>query len=341
MNLEEVDTDLTVPRTLEGLLVHSPEFRALEAKLDVFCPFEALGVVGAEIRHSNYLSYILNPHRPHGFGDGLLRPFLMEALRAGAAPSTGLTPLDIHLIDLGNVEIRREWENIDLLITVPQARLVVAMELKIEAQQAENQLKRYRERVDRTWPEDEWRKLFIFLTKHEEKPHDDWIPVRLSNLVKVIDDFLPAGPETHPAYQTLRAYSEMIKRHHMENEELAKLAGAIWSRHSEALLFLMNHQPDVFAPLFASVVAGAEEIAEKASATSGLTIVQDDDQGRIIRFAVEEWDVIPGFLESTWTSSKRVLLFELKFESDAVRGYLYIGPGSAVGRRELLDALAC
>uniref|UniRef100_UPI0005608937 PD-(D/E)XK nuclease family protein n=1 Tax=Rhizobium fredii TaxID=380 RepID=UPI0005608937 len=126
-----MDTREKITPLLESLLIHASEFRRLEDGLDVFCPFEALGMVGAEIRHSNYLAYILNPHRPHGFGAGLLRPFLIQAL--AIRPSLySITPLDVHLLDLGSAEIRREWQNIDLLIVVPQERVVVAIELKID-----------------------------------------------------------------------------------------------------------------------------------------------------------------------------------------------------------------
>jgi hypothetical protein len=340
-NGEKMDTREKITPMLESLLIQASEFRQLEAGLDVFCPFEALGMVGAEIRHSNYLAYILNPHRPHGFGAGLLRPFLIQALAVRPSfNSNSMTPLDVHLLDLGSAEIRREWQNIDLLIVVPQEKVVVAIELKIDAQQSGNQLQRYRRTVEQTWPENEWRRVFIFLTKHEEQPHANWIPIRLPSLVKTIDDFLSTSADGALSVQTLRAYSSMLKRHHMENKELTQLARVIWSRHSEALTFLMRHQPDVFGGLFTDLSNKADEIAEEASEITDLSIVRDDDQARIMRFAVEEWDHIPGLLGSDWTSSKRVLLFELKFESECVRGYLYIGPGADARRQEILDALA-
>ncbi|WP_426231076.1 PD-(D/E)XK nuclease family protein [Pararhizobium sp. DWP3-4] len=112
----------------------------MEKSLDIFCPFEAVGMVSAEIRHSNFLSYILNPNRPHGFRGAILRTFLMSATRIGHEQglSAGFTPLDLHLLDIEVVEVRREWRNIDLLLIVPGAKLVVAIELKIGASQSKS-----------------------------------------------------------------------------------------------------------------------------------------------------------------------------------------------------------
>ena len=51
------------------------DFKKLENMVDVFCPFEAIGMVRQEIRHSNFLAYILDPNRPHEFGSSFLEDF--------------------------------------------------------------------------------------------------------------------------------------------------------------------------------------------------------------------------------------------------------------------------
>ncbi|MFL0694680.1 MAG: PD-(D/E)XK nuclease family protein [Agrobacterium tumefaciens] len=62
---------------LEQLLVNDDEFRRLENEFDQFCPFEALGMVRSEVRHGNFLAYLLDPGRPHGFHTDVLRAFLL------------------------------------------------------------------------------------------------------------------------------------------------------------------------------------------------------------------------------------------------------------------------
>lgn len=39
---------------LEQLFIANPEFEELEKEIDVFCPFEAIGMVRQEIRHSHF-----------------------------------------------------------------------------------------------------------------------------------------------------------------------------------------------------------------------------------------------------------------------------------------------
>jgi hypothetical protein len=72
---------------LESLFVDSADFEALSAAFDVFCPFEAIGMVDQEIRHASYLNYIFDPAKPHGFGSLCVEAFLRIATRRATSPS--------------------------------------------------------------------------------------------------------------------------------------------------------------------------------------------------------------------------------------------------------------
>ena len=118
-------------RDLLALTADDPAFEALSDRLDVYCPFEALGVARQEIRHSNFLADILSPGGPHGFGDVFARAFLDFVLQRNGALDTRL---DVHLADVNRLEVRREWRNIDLLLSLAleDRMLVVAVEVKLE-----------------------------------------------------------------------------------------------------------------------------------------------------------------------------------------------------------------
>lgn len=332
---------------LEQLLTAEPDFQRIEDALDVFCPFEAMGMVRAEIRHGNFLAYILDPNRPHRFGSGILRPFLMEAFRTGhtAGLTSGLTSLDAHLMDLDSVDVRREWQNIDLLIEIPRDKTVVAIELKIDASQSQGQLGRYRNCLEREWQGPDWRRVFVFLTKNEEKPNDHaWLSMRMSAVVSILGNYLREHGTGTLALQSVNAYKAMLDRHHMKDNELRKLAESIWSRHEEALSFLIKNRPDPPDPLggiLVAILAAGDEIAAKANeALKGqLTVIRDHDSSRILRFAVAKWDPIPGMVGVKWTASRRALLFELKVEAEAVFGYLYLGPGEGPERERIYKTL--
>ncbi len=40
--------------------------------------FEAMGATRQELRHSDFLAFLLDPHQTHGLGDALLRALLRE-----------------------------------------------------------------------------------------------------------------------------------------------------------------------------------------------------------------------------------------------------------------------
>ena len=97
--------------SLESLFISNPEFEKLEADLDVFCPFEAIGMVKQEIRHAHFLSYIFDPNRPHGFGIECLRALMTtfsriaSSVEDGAGPRRRLSPLDVHLMGFESANV--------------------------------------------------------------------------------------------------------------------------------------------------------------------------------------------------------------------------------------------
>src|SRR5437764_1139514 len=71
----------------------------------------------AEIRHSNFLAFILDAAESHGQGQVFLTAVLMDLLKVATPGPRPLSPIDLDGADLRGVEVRREWKNIDLLVT--------------------------------------------------------------------------------------------------------------------------------------------------------------------------------------------------------------------------------
>jgi len=65
---------------LYSLVIDNPEFELLEASLDQFNVFEALGAVRQELRHSRFLAFLLDPEENHGLGDEFARRVLQRVL---------------------------------------------------------------------------------------------------------------------------------------------------------------------------------------------------------------------------------------------------------------------
>jgi hypothetical protein len=105
-------------KQLEGL-ANSKDLRRLETLLAEFNIFEALGLVRQELRHSDFLAFLLNPGQNHRLGDVFLRSFLNLVLKRAAEDVFGDVSLDE--IDLNSARVQREWYRIDILV-VDEAR---------------------------------------------------------------------------------------------------------------------------------------------------------------------------------------------------------------------------
>ena len=119
---------------LEKFVLHNEELAHLEELTGQFNLFEALGLVRQEIRHSNFLAWLMNPAQTHGLGDSFLKAFLMKtSVKASVkARMPGIektiSPVDVDVWDLTETEIRREWRNIDITLLDESNKFVCVIE---------------------------------------------------------------------------------------------------------------------------------------------------------------------------------------------------------------------
>ena len=71
-------------------LVADPEFQALQVERGRFHLFEALSARRGELRHSNFLAFVLFPVRNHGFGP--------EPLLSMSHALSGKWPVDVSWV---------------------------------------------------------------------------------------------------------------------------------------------------------------------------------------------------------------------------------------------------
>lgn len=335
---------------LERLFIANSDFEQLESELDVFCPFEAIGMVRQEIRHAHFLSYILDPNRPHGLGTECIKALMTvfsRVLVAGDVETAELSPLDVHLMGFQAATVRREWERIDLIIEVPETRIIIAVELKIDAVEHGQQLSRYREKVLDHWRADDWTHYFLFLTKRGEDPSEldgtGWLPVPLSDYVFELEHLVSKQVGNQDARTLLSFYVSMLRRHHLKNEKLEALASRLWAQHYDALSYLMDRRPDRFRDIQQRLFDRTGEIAKAISAATKFKIVADDSAPSLLRFGVEDWDDIADFRKAQWTASGRFLLIEVETGRAAdfpVRLRFVLGRGDQGQRLKIFNALA-
>mgnify|MGYP003679182021 FL=1 len=127
MNLQELNT-------LYDDLLKDIEFDELELGLQNPNIFEILKISKTEIRHSNFLAWLLNPKGSHLLGNVFLKRFLRDVFLSDKF--NDIDQVDVEGMDYSNLEIYREWNNIDLLIKLDD--IVVCIENKVLSKEHSN-----------------------------------------------------------------------------------------------------------------------------------------------------------------------------------------------------------
>lgn len=314
---------------LSALIMGDEDFKALSRVQDVYCPFESLRVSRLETKHSNFLADLLNPHSSHGFGSSILKKLLENLLRAAKKPTLALK---IHLDDVSNVDIRREWNHIDLLIRLPGFEkgqdLVFIIEIKVEAGESENQLSGYKDKVEKIWPDAV--RLFYFLTIDGTKASDDtWISVDFErHVIAAIEEGLKESGGDPLANTMAKSYVAALRRRYIGNKDHIRIARKIWEKHRDALGYLEEKRYVKIVELkeYLSSEGFLKSInARIEESMTPFTFAYDSKTPQIDRFAIEQWDVLPGFISANWTPSKRLVLFEILTTSKGCKIELVLG----------------
>lgn len=127
---------------LENFILRNPEFEKLENLLQEFNIFETLKLTHSEIRHSNIIAWLLNPVENHGLSSYFLKQFFKFIVTTNRAffEQLSISLFDFELFTYNNVQIVREWNNIDILVIIIEndKKVVVAIENKIKTSEHSN-----------------------------------------------------------------------------------------------------------------------------------------------------------------------------------------------------------
>jgi hypothetical protein len=315
-------------RALEALIIGNPDFDELELLLSEFNLFEAVGMVRQELRHSEFLAFLLDPNQNHGLGDAFVTRLLQSVLLSARGSAVPVSPLDFDVWSLKEVTVQREWKHIDILLLHEEHGLAVVIENKIDSSEHSDQLKRYREAVQRAHPT---KRFFgIYLTPDGDTPsHPAYIPCSYSTVAKAIEDLMASRRSTmgEDVRMALRHYHEMLHRHIMSESKVAELCQRIYRKHQRALDLIFEHRPDVQSEISAF-------LRELIDATPGLRYA--GGAKAMVRATAEQWDEVET-LESTASPTGRLLYFEFYNGPNQLTFGLYMGPGETELRQRLLE----
>lgn len=205
--------------------------------------FNILGATHNELRHSNILGWLMTPSESHTIGEAFLKRFLREVAQND---KTNLSHLAVEKLQYDEVEIRREWNHIDLLVIFPTH--VIVIENKIWSKETGNQLERYKKIAEEHFPDLE--KSYVFLTPEGyESSYETETYVNIS--YQAVIDSLTRIKEIKSAELTKRTelliedYLQILRRNIMNDDKAVALAQEIYKSHKELFDFVYEHKPDV------------------------------------------------------------------------------------------------
>lgn len=225
-------------------LLKDEDFDKLDLGLKNPNIFQILRISKNEIRHSNFLSWLLDPNQSHKLGDMFLKRFLRQVF--SSEKFSNIDQVDVEGIDLSKAQILREWKNIDVLIILKD--VVVCVENKVLSKEHSNQLKRYKEIIELNFPKHT--KTYVYLTPYgidSESDTDKYEPISFQFIIDTLERILSVyGDSLNLQVKNyIQDYITIVKRELMGTDKLTELSKKIYHNHKELFDFISEHKPDV------------------------------------------------------------------------------------------------
>ncbi len=333
-------TDMAVAqRHLDSFLVENQELEILNARLSGFNLFDVLRVDKAEIRHSNVLAWLLSPDGSHGLGPIFLRRFLSRLLMDSGPDNLSLTPSQVELMNLADVEVLREWQHIDVLVRSPGNRWCLLIENKIKSKESKGQLTRYMARVREEMPD--YEVIPVFLTLEGEDPSEagqeaGFVPLSHVQVLELAEEIVKQHNSRIPldAHTFLTHYLETLRRLTMQDQELIDLCKAIYRKHRVAIDLITEYGVESNVLENCLIEIQAQTKCEFATTSRGLAWFLPESMG----------ELLPSQTLSAWNSLPRSVPIAFWFRHVKDRGALKlvmeVGPiADSTRRTALLTAL--
>lgn len=314
---------------LEEFVVNNGDLLRLEGLIGRFNIFDALRIAHVEIRHSNFLAWLIDPSESHGLGAMFLRAILMDLLGRSPPNLRPFSPIDLDCEELQGVDIRREWKHIDLLISSERPRFVVAIENKIYSDEHDDQLGRYKDELCATFGDVP--KILVLLSREGVDPSKpDWVPYSYADVHRVLERVLHTYRDSIGAEvrMFIEQYLNLIGSRFMDNPQIDELCRRIYRNHRQALDLIFDRAgvgESQLIPDLERIIAQNTDWRMLGSA-----------RARYLFFVPADWPEI-------LTKAGDAYLFPVKWMFEAWRGKLWffieVQPYDAAARERIIQRL--
>lgn len=310
------ETDLA---KLLDFSINNQDLDRLEAMLGEFNPLKVLGVGDYEIRHSNVLGWLLDPKAHHGLGDSIFKNILLQILkdnRRDDLPRIG----EVFDTSYSDLEIMREYKNIDLLAVSQTAKTVLVIENKIHAGEEETQLTRYADIVKGKYPDYTRVHIFLTLDGADPKGSDLFVPFKHESIYSIVKSVTDIRRDYINAkvYDFIQQYLRTLEEKIMPRADVIEVCTKLYKEHKDSINMILQYGKPRFEP---------KHIREFHNRTKTESIFMDVGSFR------NSYNFIPctwaGIVPTTSTDREKYYIsFQFGFndyENHKINMWLYIG----------------
>lgn len=235
---------------LENFIVKAqPDLEIIKQNLSAFNIFNVLGIQHREIRHSNFLGWLLDPNESHNLEDVFLKELFKLMRKVGVLKAEDFVSLLLQ--DLSSTQVYRESvHNIDILIVNEKQGLVICIENKINADYSDHQLEKYYNYVEENYNGLKNR-VYLTLTPFKNQNHfkysegKNYTNINYKDIVKLLKTNKDSVDASIPTIrESINQYIAMVEKSVIHSSDEVRLAQSIYKKYKNEIEFIIKNKPD-------------------------------------------------------------------------------------------------
>lgn len=269
--------------------------------------FRILKVEDQEIRHSNFLAWILDSNGSHNLGDKVVRKLIQKVIKNNYYNSIiSNNFIKFATLDFSSFIVMREWKHFDLFLISEENKVTITIENKIFAKEGMEQTKKYREEIEKSYYN--YTNLYIFLTPCGYEAQDnEWCTISYYDIEEIIDNLLKNTSNiSEDVKLLLNNYLSILRREVLMDKELHDICIEIYKAHRDALDLIYENRPDNILEISNYIKDYLKQNKDKFK----ITIEEADCSKSYIRFTTDFIDkYVPSQNDNSygWKNGKRIM----------------------------------
>lgn len=262
--------------------------------------FKILKLDKYEIRHSNFLAWLLNPKESHNLGDTFFKQFFQVALKKNVED---IDTSDIRIVTEYPANVEKTSRRIDILLySATNNDFVCVIENKYGSEEHTGQCQAYKSFIEKYSQFRNYsRKIYIFLdldTPTDEqlyKELEGYKPITYRDIFNILSEIQQNLRQCNYASETIKQYTEIIKENYtMIDKEIKKQYRIIYDTYKEVFDIFEEYQKEFLNDIFEIMKNVIVCQKMRLKPFEKLNLIKYKDNNKIscgVRFVPDEIDI--------------------------------------------------